>query len=68
MPNLMSGNLLIKVLQMNAGATSCGILVGAKIPVAITSRSDAPDKAYLSLAAGTAMWKDPVRKYFGTQE
>ena len=68
MPNLMSGNLLIKVLQMNAGATSCGILVGAKIPVAITSRSDAPDKAYLSLAACTAMWKDPVRKYFGTQE
>ena len=68
MPNLMSGNLLIKVLQMNAGATSCGILVGAKIPVAITSRSDSPDKAYLSLAACTAMWKDPVRKYFGTQE
>ena len=64
-PNLMSGNLLIKVLQLNAGATSCGILVGAKIPVAITSRSDSPDKAYLSLAACTAMWKDPDRKYFG---
>ena len=66
-PNLMSGNLLIKVLQMNTGVTSCGILVGAKIPVAITSRSDAPDKAYLSLAACTAMWKDPDKKYFGKQ-
>ena len=66
-PNLMSGNLLIKVLQMNAGATSCGILVGAKIPVAITSRSDSPDKAYLSLAACTAMWKDPDHKYFGKE-
>ena len=64
-PNLMSGNLMIKVLQMNAGATSCGILVGARIPVAITSRSDSPDKAYLSLAACTAMWKDKDHKYFG---
>ena len=66
-PNLMSGNLLIKVLQMNAGATSCGILVGAKVPVAITSRSDSPDKAYLSLAACTAMWKDPEHRYFGKE-
>ena len=64
-PNLMSGNLMIKVLQMTAGATSCGILVGARVPVAITSRSDAPDKAYLSLAACAAMWKDKERNYFG---
>ncbi len=64
-PNLMSGNLLVKVLQMNAGATGCGILVGAKVPVAITSRSESPDKAYLSLAACAAMWKDTERNYFG---
>ena len=55
-PNLISGNLLVKVLQHNAGATGCGILVGAKIPIAITSRSDEPEQAYLSLAACTAMW------------
>ena len=67
-PNLISGNLLTKVLQMNAGATGCGILVGAKIPVAITSRSEMPDKAYLSLAACTAMWKDTTRNYFGAQQ
>ena len=64
-PNLMSGNLLTKVLQINGGATGCGILVGAKIPIAITSRSEMPDKAYLSLAACTAMWKDKDHKYFG---
>ena len=64
-PNLMSGNLLVKVLQMNAGATGSGILVGAKIPIAITSRSDTVEKAYLSLAACTAMWKDPEHRYFG---
>ncbi len=55
-PNLISGNLLVKVLQRNAGASGCGVLVGAKIPVAITSRSDDPDQTYLSLAACTAMW------------
>ena len=27
--------------------------------------SDAPDKAYLSLAACAAMWKDKERNYFG---
>ena len=56
-PNLMSGNLLTKVLQHNAGATGCGVLVGAKIPVAITSRSDEPAQSYLSLAACAAMLK-----------
>ena len=61
-PNLMSGNLLVKVLQHNAGATGCGILVGAKIPVAICSRSDDPGQAYLSLAACAAMWASG--KYF----
>ena len=63
-PNLMSGNLMIKVLQRNAGAAGCGILVGARVPIAITSRSDSPDQAYLSLAASAAMWKDTEHKYF----
>lgn len=61
-PNLMSGNLLVKVLQRNAGATGCGILVGAKIPIAICSRSDESEQAYLSLAACAAMWDSG--KYF----
>ena len=64
-PNLMTGSVMVKVLQRNAGAKGCGILVGAKVPIAITSRSDSPTQAYLSLAACTAMWKDPDRKYFG---
>ncbi len=62
-PNLMSGNLLIKVLQRNAGATGFGILVGAKIPVSISSRSDDPAQTYLSLAACAAMLNSE-KKYF----
>ena len=61
-PTLMAGNLMVKILQHNAGATGCGILVGAKIPIAISSRSDAPEQAYLSLAACAAMWDSG--KYF----
>lgn len=63
-PNLMSGNLLIKVLEHNAGAVGGGVLAGARIPIAITSRSDLPEKAYLSLAACGAMVKDKVYDKF----
>ena len=54
-PNLMTGNLMVKVLERNAGAFGCGMLMGAKIPIAITSRSDSKEQAYLSLAACAAM-------------
>lgn len=53
-PNLMSGNLLVKVLMHNAGAVGFGLLTGAKIPIAISGRSDAPEQTYLSLAACAA--------------
>ena len=59
-PNLVSGNLLVKVLEHNAGARGCGVLAGARVPVAITSRSDSAEKAYLSLAACAALVKDGV--------
>ena len=61
-PNLMSGNLLVKVLHHNAGAEGCGVLVGAKIPIAITSRADDPEQAFYSLAACAAMWDAPAYK------
>ena len=63
-PNLMSGNLLVKVLEHNAGAMGGGVLAGARIPIAITSRSDLPEKAYLSVAACAAMLKDKVYDKF----
>ena len=50
-PDLMSGNLIIKVLEAHAKANVCGIIVGAKVPIAITSRSDRPEQTFLSLAA-----------------
>lgn len=49
-PNLLAGNLIVKCWQMHAHARTCGVIVGAKIPVALTSRSDDKDVSFLSLA------------------
>ena len=59
-PDLLAGNLLVKVLEHNAGASGYGVLVGAKIPIAISSRSDAPEHSFLSLAACAAMMADKI--------
>ena len=49
-PSLLAGNLIVKGWQMHAHARTCGVVVGAKIPVALTSRSDDKDVSFLSLA------------------
>ena len=55
-PNLMTGNLLVKSLLINAKATGLGVLMGATIPVAISGRSDNTEQAFLSLATCAAMY------------
>ena len=54
-PSLLAGNLLVKVLQMHGRASSCGVIVGANIPIAITSRSDSEEQSFLSLAVCAAL-------------
>jgi phosphate acetyltransferase len=39
-PDLESGNMLAKQLEYLAGATGSGIVLGARVPIALTSRSD----------------------------
>ena len=39
-PNLEAGNMLAKQLLYFAGADSAGIVLGARVPVALTSRAD----------------------------
>jgi len=39
-PDLESGNMLIKQLEYLAGAAGAGIVIGARVPVALTSRAD----------------------------
>jgi phosphate acetyltransferase len=39
-PDLEAGNLLAKQLEYLAGAAVCGVVVGARVPIALTSRAD----------------------------
>jgi phosphate acetyltransferase len=39
-PNLEAGNMLAKQLQYFAGADSAGIVLGARVPIILTSRAD----------------------------
>jgi phosphate acetyltransferase len=41
-PDLESGNMLAKQLEYLAGASGAGIVLGARIPIALTSRADGP--------------------------
>jgi phosphate acetyltransferase len=41
-PDLESGNMLSKQLEYLAGAIGCGVVLGCKVPIALTSRADGP--------------------------
>ena len=41
-PDLESGNMLAKQLEYLAGASSAGLMLGARLPIALTSRADGP--------------------------
>jgi phosphate acetyltransferase len=39
-PDIEAGNVLAKQLEYWAGAASCGVVLGARVPIALTSRAD----------------------------
>lgn len=49
-PDLESGNMLGKQFEYLAGAATCGVVVGAKVPIALTSRADGPSSRVASAA------------------
>lgn len=57
-PDLESGNLLVKQLEYLNEAQSAGIVLGAKVPIILTSRSDKPITRLASSAlAVTVVYK-----------
>ena len=50
-PNVEAGNALVKMMIYFMGACAAGVVVGAKVPVVITSRSDASEARLASIAA-----------------
>ena len=49
-PDLTAGNMLAKQLQYLAGAESAGVVVGARVPIALTSRAEGPRARLASCA------------------
>jgi phosphotransacetylase len=49
-PDLVSGNILSKDLEYLAGAQLAGFVVGTKVPIVLTSRSDPPRARLISCA------------------
>ena len=69
-PDLESGNMLAKQLEYLAGASGSGLVLGARIPIALTSRADGPTNrvasALLALLAAHNARRTHARKNWNT--
>jgi phosphate acetyltransferase len=54
-PDLESGNMLAKQLEYLAEAETAGIVVGARVPIILTSRADGPNARLASCALAVLM-------------
>jgi phosphotransacetylase len=54
-PNVEAGNIVAKGLLYFAHARLAGLVVGAKVPVVISSRADSAETRYLSLAMAAVL-------------
>ncbi|MFZ9655298.1 MAG: phosphate acyltransferase, partial [Limnohabitans sp.] len=65
-PDLEAANMLAKQLDYLAGASGAGLVVGARLPIALTSRADGPRtrvaSALLALLAAYQARQDPIRR------
>ncbi|MEI8028157.1 MAG: bifunctional enoyl-CoA hydratase/phosphate acetyltransferase [Comamonadaceae bacterium] len=65
-PDLESGNMLAKQLEYLAGASGAGLVLGARVPIALTSRADGPmnrvSSALLALLAAHSARREQSRQ------
>ena len=54
-PNIESGNILVKSLVFLYKAKTCSILTGAKVPLVVTSRAESSMTKYLSILLALSM-------------
>jgi phosphate acetyltransferase len=62
-PNIEAGNMMYKELAFMAGAQAAGLVLGARVPLILTSRADSPQSRLFSCALAVlfaeASSKDP---------
>ncbi len=54
-PNIDAGNLIYKCMGFLGSATSAAIIMGAKVPIILTSRADSDRSKMMSIALAAAM-------------
>jgi phosphate butyryltransferase len=54
-PDIQSGNMTYKTLNFMGGASTAAVIMGAQVPVVLTSRSDNDKSKMLSIALAAAM-------------
>jgi phosphate acetyltransferase len=54
-PDLESGNMLAKQLEYLADALPAGVVLGARVPIVLTSRADPPESRTASAAIAALM-------------
>lgn len=61
-PNMSAGNMAGKAMILCGGAKMAGVVVGAKVPVALTSRGASIEEKFVSLALASLM-ADPKKTF-----
>jgi len=54
-PNITAGNILGKSLLFSGKARMAGLILGARVPVVLTSRGATSEEKYLSLVISAAV-------------
>ncbi len=54
-PNIETGNVFYKLLTVLGNAQVAGVILGASVPVVLTSRADSDNSKYLSIASALAI-------------
>jgi phosphate acetyltransferase/phosphate butyryltransferase len=61
-PDVESGNMLAKQLEYLAEALSAGIVLGARVPIVLTSRADNAQSHMVSCALALLMARETIKK------
>ena len=61
-PDLEAGNMLAKSLSFLAGADAAGIVLGARVPIMLTSRADSVTTRLASCAVACSGRQEPPRE------
>ncbi len=54
-PDIEAGNILVKALIFLDNARSCGLIIGARVPIVVTSRAESSEAKYYSILLSLAI-------------